>query len=94
MRNMLILGASGQIAQWVVKGLAGQGDIRQTLLLLDPSKSSGTEPANASVVIGSVLEGLRRAQQLRWHRGGAVQHLQQPLRRGAYRGPEGQGDDP
>ena len=56
MRNMLILGASGQIAQWVVKGLAGQGDIRQTLLLRDPKKLSGREPANARVVIGSVLD--------------------------------------
>ncbi|KHA55290.1 NAD-dependent dehydratase [Aeromonas hydrophila] len=56
MRNVLILGASGQIARWVVKGLAGQGDIRQTLLLRDPKKLSGREPANARVVIGSVLD--------------------------------------
>lgn len=58
MHNVLILGASGQIAQWVVKGLAGQADIHQTLLLRDPKKLSGSEPANARVVIGSVLDKL------------------------------------
>lgn len=56
MHNVLILGASGQIAHWVVKGLAGLADIRQTLLLRDPKKLRGREPANARVVIGSVLD--------------------------------------
>jgi uncharacterized protein YbjT (DUF2867 family) len=55
MRNVLILGASGQIAQWVVKALAGAPDMRQTLLLRDPKKLGDT-PANAQVVIGSVLD--------------------------------------
>ena len=40
----------------MVKGLAGQGDLRQTLLLRDPKKLSGREPANAKVVIGGVLD--------------------------------------
>ena len=35
-KNVLLLGASGQIAQWVVKALADQSDISQTLLLRDP----------------------------------------------------------
>lgn len=56
MKNILILGASGQIAQWVVKELADDPNIRQTLLLRDPKKLTGSEPANATVVIGSVLD--------------------------------------
>lgn len=56
MKNVLLLGASGQIAQWVVKALADQSDISQTLLLRDPKKLTGQEPANAKVVIGNVLD--------------------------------------
>lgn len=56
MNNVLILGASGRIAQWVIKALAGDRDIRQTLLLRDPDKLTGHEPANARVVIGNVLD--------------------------------------
>lgn len=56
MKNILILGASGQIAQWVVKALAGEPDISQTLLLRDPKKLTGNEPANAKIVIGNVLD--------------------------------------
>lgn len=36
MRNVLILGASGQIAQWVVKDLARRQDVAQTLLVRPP----------------------------------------------------------
>ncbi len=56
MKRILILGAGGQIAQWVVKALAGDPDIRQTLLLRDPKKLTGSEPANATIVIGNVLD--------------------------------------
>lgn len=56
MKHILILGASGQIAQWVVKALAFEPDVRQTLLLRDPKKLTGREPANATVVIGNVLD--------------------------------------
>lgn len=56
MKHILILGASGQIAQWVVKALADDQNIRQTLLLRDPRKLTGNEPANAKVVIGNVLD--------------------------------------
>jgi uncharacterized protein YbjT (DUF2867 family) len=55
-KNVLILGASGQIAQWVVRSLAGGKAVHQTLLMRDPKKRSGKEPANAKVVIGSVLD--------------------------------------
>jgi len=56
MTNILILGASGQIAQWVVKALADDKNLRQTLLLRDAKKLTGQEPANAQVVIGNVLD--------------------------------------
>lgn len=56
MNNVLILGASGQIAQWVLRALADEPDVRQTLLLRDPKKLTGREPTNATVVIGNVLD--------------------------------------
>lgn len=36
MSNVLVLGASGQIAQWVVKFLTNQPEINQTLFLRNP----------------------------------------------------------
>lgn len=56
MSKVLILGASGQIAQWVVQGLGRLQEVQQTLLLRDARKLSGVEPANARVVIGNVLD--------------------------------------
>lgn len=56
MKNVLILGASGQIAQWVITSLAAENDVQQTLLLRDPKKLTGKEPANAKMVIGNVLD--------------------------------------
>ena len=63
MKNVLILGASGQIARWVVQALAGDRSVQQTLLLRDPKKLTGQEPANARVIIGSALDNklLRQA---------------------------------
>jgi len=55
MRNVLILGATGQIAQWVIPALASRPDTALTLLR-DAKKLTGQEPANAQVVIGSVLD--------------------------------------
>lgn len=56
MKNVLILGASGQIAQWVIRQLASDQRVNQTLLLRDPKKLTGREPANAKLVIGNVLD--------------------------------------
>ncbi|WP_322069190.1 SDR family oxidoreductase [Paraburkholderia bannensis] len=56
MKKVLVLGASGQIARWAVRMLGEQTDVKQTLLIRDPKKLSGNEPANASVVIGDVLD--------------------------------------
>ena len=64
MKNVLILGASGQIAQWVIGTLASDAGVRQTLLLRNPAKLGDT-PATARLVIGSVLDRklLRQAMQ-------------------------------
>lgn len=56
MKNLLILGATGQIAQWVARGLGQSDDVQQTLLLRNPKKLSGVEPSNAKVIIGNVLD--------------------------------------
>ena len=56
MKKVLILGATGQIAQWVARGLGQRDDVQQTLLLRNPRKLSGQEPSNAQVVIGDVLD--------------------------------------
>lgn len=56
MKKVLILGATGQIAQWVARGLGQRDDLQQTLLLRNPRKLSGQEPNNAQVVIGDVLD--------------------------------------
>lgn len=56
MKNVLVLGAGGQIARWVLRALAADSRVRQTLLLRDARKLTGKEPANAQVVIGNVLD--------------------------------------
>lgn len=56
MNNVLILGASGQIAKWVVEALADRPDMALTLLVRDPKKLTGAEPGNARVVTGSALD--------------------------------------
>ena len=56
MINILILGASGQIAQWVVKALADRPDTALTLLVRNPKKLTSNEPGNARIVIGNVLD--------------------------------------
>lgn len=62
MTKVLILGASGQIAQWAVQMLGEQKDVEQTLLVRDPKKLSGHEPSNAKVVIGDVMDRKLLAQ--------------------------------
>jgi uncharacterized protein YbjT (DUF2867 family) len=56
MTKVLILGASGQIARWVVRMLGEDKDIKQTLLIRDPQKLAGNEPPNAQIVIGDVTD--------------------------------------
>lgn len=56
MSNVLVLGASGQIAQWVVKSLNEQTTVNQTLLLRSPQKLVDIASAKAKVVVGDVLD--------------------------------------
>ncbi|KWI47706.1 NAD-dependent dehydratase [Burkholderia pseudomultivorans] len=56
MTKVLILGASGQIARWAVQMLGTKSGVTQTLLVRNPRKLAGNEPANANVVIGDVLD--------------------------------------
>ena len=56
MTKVLILGASGQIARWVVQMLGERKDLEQTLLVRDPKKLTSAEPANARIAIGDVMD--------------------------------------
>lgn len=56
MANVLILGASGQIARHVVADLSHDAGIHQTLFLRNARKLHGGVPANARVVQGDVLD--------------------------------------
>lgn len=55
MINVLVLGASGQIARWAVDILADNQDVEQTLFLRDASKLPDP-PGNAYVIEGDVLD--------------------------------------
>ncbi len=55
MKNVLILGASGQIAQGVVKFLATKNDINLTLFVRDANKINVKNIRNAQVIVGDVL---------------------------------------
>lgn len=63
MKKVLVLGASGQIAKWVVGMLADQPDVQQTLFVRDPGKLNYELPDNAQVIVGDVLnrKGLQAA---------------------------------
>lgn len=55
MRHVLILGAAGQIAQWVVRLLADRNDVHMTLLVRDARKLR-LVPRHARVVEGDVID--------------------------------------
>ena len=65
MKKVLVLGATGQIAKWVVKMLANEKDIEQTLFVRDAKKLGTSIPSNAAVIEGDVLnyEQLKQAVQ-------------------------------
>jgi uncharacterized protein YbjT (DUF2867 family) len=56
MKKILILGAGGQVAQWVIRAFAGRDSIAMTLLLRNPGKLPTPIPANGSVLAGDVLD--------------------------------------
>ncbi|KRE97827.1 NAD-dependent dehydratase [Frateuria sp. Soil773] len=55
-KHVLILGAGGQIARWVIHALANDAAIQQTLFLRHARKLHGKVPANARVVEGDALD--------------------------------------
>ncbi|MCF2846379.1 NAD(P)H-binding protein [Pseudoalteromonas sp. ACER1] len=55
MKNVVILGANGQIASWVIAMLSEQKDIQMRLVVRDAKKLEGNIPANAQVVTADVL---------------------------------------
>jgi uncharacterized protein YbjT (DUF2867 family) len=56
MTNVLVLGAGGQIARWVIEMLADSKDVEMTLYLRHARKLHGKPPTNAKVIEGDVLD--------------------------------------
>ena len=56
MTNILVLGAGGQIARWVIEMLADSKDVEMTLYLRHARKLHGKPPKNAKVIEGDVLD--------------------------------------
>jgi uncharacterized protein YbjT (DUF2867 family) len=56
MTNVLVLGAGGQIARWVIEMLADSKDVEMTLYLRRARKLHGKPPKNAKVIEGDVLD--------------------------------------
>lgn len=56
MKRVLALGASGQIARWVIEMLKNNRDVELTLFLRHPKKLKGDAPKNSKVVQGDVLK--------------------------------------
>lgn len=67
MKKILILGAGGQVAQWVIRALAGREDIALTLLLRNPGKLPTPVPANGTVLAGDVLDQALLRQTMPGH---------------------------
>lgn len=55
MTKVLILGAGGRIARWVIQMLADSRDMELTLYLRHARKLNGKTPSNAKIVEGDVL---------------------------------------
>lgn len=56
MKKVLVLGAGGRIARWVIEKLSGSKDLELTLYLRNAHKLEGKMPQNAKVVEGDVLD--------------------------------------
>ena len=56
MTTVLVLGAAGQIARWVIEMLGGSEDLELTLYLRHARKLKGKTPPNAKIIEGDVLD--------------------------------------
>lgn len=65
MKNVLILGAGGQIARHVINQLADKQTIKQTLFARQPAKIHKPYPTNSQIIMGDVLNhaALKQAMQ-------------------------------
>lgn len=63
MTHVLVLGAGGQIAQWVIRALAHEADLKLTLFLRHAGRLQ-SPPANAQVVQADVLDAAALAQAM------------------------------
>ncbi len=62
MKKILVLGAGGRIARWVIDILKNNHEVELTLFLRHPRKLRGEPPKNSTVIQGDVLgEQLRQA---------------------------------
>ncbi|HCR5849203.1 TPA: NAD(P)H-binding protein, partial [Shigella flexneri] len=52
MKNVLILGAGGQIARHVINQLADKQTIKQTLFARQPAKIHKPYPTNSQIIMG------------------------------------------
>ncbi len=59
MTNVLILGASGQIARWAIRMMADDKAMHLTLFARDPGKLAGMTTAGARLVQGDVLDSAK-----------------------------------
>ncbi|MDO5543406.1 MAG: SDR family oxidoreductase [Acinetobacter sp.] len=55
MKNVLVLGATGQIAQWAIDFLQQQPEISLTLFLRDKNKLASLSTTNTRIIEGDVL---------------------------------------
>jgi uncharacterized protein YbjT (DUF2867 family) len=56
MKKVLVLGAGGQIARWVIEMLENNHNVELTLFLRHPKRLKREAPKNSKVVQGDVLE--------------------------------------
>lgn len=66
-KKILILGAGGQVAQCVIRALAGRDNIALTLLLRNPGKLPTPVPPNGTVLAGDVLDQSMLCQTMPGH---------------------------
>lgn len=62
--NVVVLGANGRIARWVIEALADDHGVRQTLFLRHAGKLRDPVPGNARVVEGDVFDRARLDEAL------------------------------
>lgn len=55
MKKVLVLGAGGQIARWVIEMLENTHSVELTLFLRHPKRLTGDAPKNSKIVQGDVL---------------------------------------